>query len=165
LAAHFLRRFGRDLGKQMDRIAPESLKVLTSYSWPGNVRELQGVLKKAILQGTGPVLLPEFLPELIKPDSPASIPTAPTGDKAGFPDLAAYIQRRLQDGTNDLYAEIQSVIDRLLLLEVLRHTGNNLTQAARILGISRATLRNRLAVLGITVERSTTVEGEEAEEA
>ena len=50
---------------------------------------------------------------------------------------------------------------RSKFLQVLRHTDNNLTQAARLLGISRVTLRNKLAALGIAIERSSSVEEEE----
>ena len=55
---------------------------------------------------------------------------------------------------------MHAVMDRVLLLNVLAFTSNNLTQAARILGISRVTLRSKLASLGIAVERSTSLEEE-----
>jgi DNA-binding protein Fis len=61
-----------------------------------------------------------------------------------------------------LHAELQALTDRLLFLQVLAHTKNNLTQAARILGITRATLRSKLGLLGITIERAMTVDEDEA---
>src|SRR6516162_7600429 len=64
LVRYFLRRFSRALGREVQQVAPEALQRLRSYPWPGNVRELQSVLKQAILQARGPVLLPDFLPEL-----------------------------------------------------------------------------------------------------
>ena len=51
-----------ELGKTSSEVSPEAMELLVGYSWPGNVRELQSVLKQALLQATGPVLLPEFLP-------------------------------------------------------------------------------------------------------
>ena len=66
LAEHFVKRFARDLRKNVQTIADESLELLKRYSWPGNVREFQSVIKQALLQATGPVLLPEFLPESIR---------------------------------------------------------------------------------------------------
>src|SRR4051812_7171229 len=62
----FLSRYSQDLGKQLQRVSPESLKILVEYPWPGNVRELQSMLRKALLNLTGPVLIPEFLPEEIR---------------------------------------------------------------------------------------------------
>jgi DNA-binding NtrC family response regulator len=66
LAQHFLRRFSRELGKEADRITPEALELLQGYPWPGNVRELQSVLKQAILQATGPVLVPSCFPPTVR---------------------------------------------------------------------------------------------------
>src|SRR4051795_5958739 len=64
LVRYYLRRFSRELGREVSEIAPEALERLRSSSWPGNVRELQSVLKQALLQASGSVLLPAFLPDL-----------------------------------------------------------------------------------------------------
>ncbi len=62
LVGHYLRRFNRELGKDVQGLPPDTLELLRRYPWPGNVRELQSVLKQALLQAAGPVLLPDFLP-------------------------------------------------------------------------------------------------------
>src|SRR5437762_11155305 len=64
LVQHYLRRFSRELGREVRDVAPEALERLRNGSWPGNIRELQSVLKQALLQASGTVLLPAFLPEL-----------------------------------------------------------------------------------------------------
>src|SRR5262249_11483614 len=46
LVRHFLRRFSRELGRQVQEVAPEALERLRGYSWPGNIRELQSILKQ-----------------------------------------------------------------------------------------------------------------------
>src|SRR5262249_40595076 len=56
LVQHYLRRFSRELGRQVREIAREALERLRGYSWPGNIRELQSVLKQALLQASGAVL-------------------------------------------------------------------------------------------------------------
>src|SRR5262245_11708912 len=61
-----LSRFARELEKPLQRVSPDAMKILLEYAWPGNVRELQAVLRKALLNLTGPVLVPEFLPEEIR---------------------------------------------------------------------------------------------------
>src|SRR5437868_3114715 len=56
LVQHYLRRFSRELGREVRHVAPEALVRLLDYSWPGNIRELQSVLKQALLQASGAVL-------------------------------------------------------------------------------------------------------------
>src|SRR4051794_9575044 len=72
LAEHFVRRFGQELKKDVRGIAPEAMGLLRAYPWPGNVRELQSVIKQALLQTTGPVVLPEFLPAVIRNEGNAA---------------------------------------------------------------------------------------------
>jgi len=162
LTTHFLKRFCRELGKNVRNLAPETLQILERHSWPGNVRELQSVLKQAILQATGPVIVPEFLPNEFRnlPPLAGGIPAA--GD-AEYPGFARFIQDRLANGSTELYSECQSILERLLFSLVLERAANNLTQAARILGISRVTLRNKLAGLGMEIERTSSLSDDSPE--
>src|SRR5207244_6847635 len=63
LVRHYVRRFSRELGREVRQVAPEALERLQRHPWPGNIRELQGVLKQALLQASGTVLLPACLLE------------------------------------------------------------------------------------------------------
>src|SRR6185436_3007924 len=72
----FLARYSQELNKPLQRVSPEALKILVEYPWPGNVRELQSMLRKALLNLTGPVLIPEFLPEEIRNYSGAAVGAA-----------------------------------------------------------------------------------------
>lgn len=146
LAEHFLRRFGRELKKDVREIAPEALELLQRYPWPGNVRELQSAMKQALLHATGPVLLPEFLPAVLRGEQAAGGPSVAGFDYGG---LTEFIQNQLRSGTATLYSDFQALTDKHLFVEVLRHTDGNLSQAARLLGITRATLRTKLNALGI----------------
>jgi DNA-binding NtrC family response regulator len=139
LAHHYLRRFSRELGRQVHEIAPEVLERLRGYSWPGNIRELQSVLKQALLRASGSVLLPAFLPEL-SAGADGSGPDTPAAD----PGLQAFIRQRLKLQTGDLYAETHRQVDRLLLPRVLEHAGGSKHRAAQLLGIARQTLRQKL---------------------
>ncbi len=147
LAEHFLRRFGRELKKDVRGIAPAALELLQRYPWPGNVRELQSVMKQALLHATGPVLLPEFLPAVLRAEGKGAAAALDFGGLTGF------IRDQLRAGSTTLYADFQAVTDKHLLTEALHYTGGNLSQAARLLGITRATLRTKLNALGISVER------------
>src|SRR5437879_7207054 len=58
LVQHYLRRISRELGREVREIAPEALARLRNHAWPGNIRELQSILKQALLQASGTLLLP-----------------------------------------------------------------------------------------------------------
>jgi two-component system nitrogen regulation response regulator GlnG len=156
LVRHYLRRFSKELGREVQEVAPEALERLRNYPWPGNIRELQSVLKQALLRASGAVLLPVFLPELS--GSPGEPGPAPPGADVG---LEAFIRRRLVPDASDLYAETHRQADRVLLPRVLEYTGGNQHQAARLLGIARQTLRTKLRDLGLHVTHS--VEADEDE--
>jgi two-component system nitrogen regulation response regulator GlnG len=156
LVQHYLRRFGRELGRPIEGIAPEALDLLRRYPWPGNVRELQSVLKQALLQATGPVLLPDFLPPALHASEARAAPPSP-----GL-QLEQFIDERLRAGTEDLYEEALRRMERVLLTRVLQHTGGNQVQAARLLGITRGSLRTKIRELGITIARSVNGGAEEA---
>jgi two-component system nitrogen regulation response regulator GlnG len=95
-------------------------------------------------------LLAAFLPPLLneprRPDQGGSC----TAEDSG---LEVFIRRRVDTDTIDLYAETHRQVDRLLLTCVLEATGGNQHQAARRLGIARATLRRRLRELGLNITR------------
>ncbi len=152
LVEHFLRRFNSELGKNVQQITPEALELLRCYPWPGNLRELQSVLKQALLHATGPVLAPDFLPAAIRGETKTPTASAPC-PPVTLLELDQYIQERLRAGSKGLFAEVQGLIDRHLITQVLQHTGNRLTQTARILGINRSTLRSKMKALGINAER------------
>lgn len=149
LINHFLRRFSRELGKEVTRVAPETREKLKDHSWPGNLRELQSVLKQGLLQASGPILLPDFLPELALPQDKR----ATESEGAGF-DLEGFIHEQLKGDAEGLHAEVIDQVERILLMRVLNHTSGNQVQAARILGITRGSLRTKVRALGITIEKS-----------
>ncbi|HJT78002.1 MAG TPA: sigma-54 dependent transcriptional regulator [Gemmataceae bacterium] len=155
LVQHYLRRFNRELGRFVEGVSLEALELLRRYPWPGNVRELQSVLKQALLQATGSVLLPDFLPAALHADE------ARTPSPAGS-QLDPFIDERLRAGTENLYEEALCRMERVLLTRVLQHTGGNQVQAARLLGITRGSLRNKIRELGITIARSVHGGAEEA---
>jgi two-component system nitrogen regulation response regulator GlnG len=163
LVQHYLRRYDRELNKQVQHVDPAAMLVLQRYPWPGNVRELQSVLKQALLQATGPVLLGEFLPEDFRKKC-AQVESADDG--AGErPTLREFIAERLAAGSENLYKETLRRMERLLFTQVLERTAGNQLQAARILGMSRGSLHSKLRALGLggrPGERSTEPEREAA---
>jgi two-component system nitrogen regulation response regulator GlnG len=158
LVRYYLRRFSRELGRDVHEIDPETLRLLRSYSWPGNIRELQSVLKQAILQSRGATLLPGSLPPL-----PGTIrgPVTSAHATAGDAGLEAFVGRCLASMESDLYAEAHRQVDRVLLARTLEGTGGNQLRAARWLGIGRETLRRRLREVGIHLNHWVEAEAED----
>src|SRR3984893_903864 len=66
LVAHFLQKFGKELGKDVRGVTPEAMAVLERYHWPGNIRELENVLERAIVLGAGEMLGVDSLPESVR---------------------------------------------------------------------------------------------------
>src|SRR3984957_17167982 len=150
LVNYYLRRFNRELGRNVREVAPETMERLRSYTWPGNIRQLQSVVKQALLHATGSVLIPAFL------RSAESATETPPGalSQGGWAAFTTFIRRRLESGSTDLNAEAQLEVDRVLLPAVLEFTDANQFQAAKILGLSRQTLRQRLRNIGRSVVKS-----------
>jgi two-component system nitrogen regulation response regulator GlnG len=146
LVDHYLALFCRELDRSPCTASPEALDALLRYPWPGNVRELQSVLKRAVLQVSGPVLAPEFLP------------TDPLGTASRAVGLDDFIEERLRAGSTALHAEALAFMERATLTKVLRHTGGNQSQAARILNITRGTLRSKIRELGIVIHQAVEID-------
>ncbi len=115
LAAYFLARHASRSGRPVPRLAPEALEVLHAHAWPGNVRELENVMNRAVQFSRQGLVTPDLL-SLGEGAAPAA---------KRFPTLDEKMEE--------------------YVLEVLAHTNHNLTQAARVLGISRRTLQRMAA--------------------
>ena len=118
LARHFLALHAARYGRQPLQLGAEARARLLRHAWPGNVRELRNLMEQAVLLCPGPELAPELLP-LAPARAVAEVPRAEAG-------------ATLED------------MERTMLVDALRQTGWNVTQAARLLGISRDTLRYRI---------------------
>jgi two-component system nitrogen regulation response regulator GlnG len=118
----YLRRFSRELGREVREVAPETLERLRSHSWPGNIRELQSVLKQAVLQAIGTVLLPEFLPS----------------DLPGGQSKACKMLPHFRLGTT------LAALERDAIQQCLIQTEGNRQRSAELLGISTRTLLRKI---------------------
>ena len=104
LVRHYLRRFSRELGREVVEVAPEAIELLRAYSWPGNIRELQSVLKQALLQARGKTLLPAYL-KALEGESSGSVLAPAFADESL--ELGVFIRLCLSsdDGILDLASE------------------------------------------------------------
>jgi two-component system nitrogen regulation response regulator GlnG len=156
LVQHYVRRFCRKFDKDVVSVPAETLALLGTYTWPGNVRELQNVLELALVQTVGGVLAPDFLPPDFRKNlqARAEAETADASENSLYlPSLPQFIDEQLRVGTENLYEDTLRRMERLLVTRVLQHTNGNQVQAAKILGITRGSLRTKIRELGITIAR------------
>ena len=117
LARHFVNRFGRELNPKVQALSPEALAAIDAYGWPGNVRELENRIKRAVIMAEGRSIGADDL------DLP--------GAAAEEPDLINLRAAR-------------EVADRRAIRHAMSRTDNNISGAAKLLGISRPTLYDLL---------------------
>ncbi|HEY1064877.1 MAG TPA: helix-turn-helix domain-containing protein, partial [Pirellulales bacterium] len=175
LIDHYVRRYSKEFHKENVEVPAEVRELLRQYPWPGNIRELQGVVKQALLRSTGSVVVKEALPRSVL--NGAARP-ALDGESSGLnllgatnghgaPPIAApraeaaparddweeLVDKRIAEGSENLYDEWLRHVERRFLVQVLRKTEGNQLRAAKVLGITRTTLRNKLRQLGISIDR------------
>jgi two-component system nitrogen regulation response regulator GlnG len=110
------------------------------------------MLRKALLNLTGPVLVPEFLPEEVRVGTAAADAGGASAAEDGLPsDLSGLVKSRLSGGSENLYAEALEFMERYVVTRVLQTTAGNQSKAAKILGITRGSLRNKTHSLGIKI--------------
>ncbi len=158
---HFLSRARRDLNKpDLEGISPEALELLLQYPWPGNVRELQSVVRQAVLNSSGPVIAPEFLPAELHGERK----TPAEKGRDGLPpaDIRAFVDERIREGTTNLYAETVEMMERYLFTRVLQETKGVQTKASEMLGITRGTIRDRIAAFHISLDKNVSIDESDA---
>jgi two-component system NtrC family response regulator len=117
LARHFVNRFSRELNPKVQALSAEALAAIDSYAWPGNVRELENRMKRAVIMAEGRTVMADDL------DLPGTAPEEP--------DLINLRAAR-------------EIADRRAIRQAMSRTENNISGAAKLLGISRPTLYDLL---------------------
>ncbi|HEV2390776.1 MAG TPA: sigma-54 dependent transcriptional regulator [Verrucomicrobiae bacterium] len=154
LVNYFLSKFAKDQAVPPRSIAPSALKALEKHHWPGNVRELENVIRRALVMAKGEAILTSDLPAEISgaavAGSATTSPLAP-GDSAGT-DVAVLARQLFQWARRDPKLKIIPAVERELVIQALKDTEGNQVHAAKLLGITRATLRKRVEKFGIQKE-------------
>jgi two-component system NtrC family response regulator len=117
LARHFANRFGRELNPGVQSLSPDALAAVDTYGWPGNVRELENRIKRAVIMAEG-----------------KSVTAADLDLPGAAPDEAELINLRAA----------RELADRRAIRQAMSRTDNNISGAAKLLGISRPTLYDLL---------------------
>lgn len=137
LSDFFLRRFNRSLGKKVQGITPEAMKLLKSYPWPGNVRELENVIERLVVLGSDGQWVEES-------DLPFDLLVADATAAESRLEEADAVDQGLIRARNDF--------ERQFILRVLERCQWNQTDAARCLKIHRNTLLSKMRTLNLRDE-------------
>ncbi|MCH8862641.1 MAG: sigma-54-dependent Fis family transcriptional regulator [Proteobacteria bacterium] len=133
LADHFAILYAEINDVEFRPISEVAGKMLLNYGWQGNVRELENTIHRAVLLAQGPEIGPDAI---LLPDG-----TAPAPDHGS----AGIAEGRTENGEDSsLVGKTVAEVERVLIIDTLRHCLGNRTHTANILGISIRTLRNKL---------------------
>ena len=160
LVNYILKKFARVQNQRPKSISPEVIRILEHYHWPGNVRELENVIQRAIVVAKGDaILLNDLPPEILGAEQPITLAmesSAAAGRTASAPapDLATLARTLFRWARQESNLKVIPAVERQLIIEALAETKGNQVQAARLLGITRATLRKRVEKFDIKQELS-----------
>jgi two-component system response regulator AtoC len=137
LVRYFIQKYNKELGKNVSGVFPGLLAEFQNYRWPGNVRELQGIVQSGMVVCKKDVLTVE---DCGWPPTQKSIPGDHDIERL-LSDVAGIL---LEDGGTNIYKEGVDSFERILVRRALELTNHNQVSAARLLGISRNTLRSKI---------------------
>jgi two-component system nitrogen regulation response regulator GlnG len=139
LVRYFLKRIAARQGlAKAKQISDPALKLLTDYGWPGNVRELENNVQRATVHASGDIILPKDIEW-------HAISTERRDEGApGRASLEAAMETLFNQALTDKEFKLLANMERYMIARALSKTGGNQVQAAKLLGITRATLRKRI---------------------
>ncbi len=129
LVDHFIATANRTLHKSIRGASPEAMSVLLAHTWPGNVRELENVVQRTMVVAGNDILGLGDVPRELRGED-----DAPPAQASGLRGLAR---------------ASTALVEKQTILDALSKTGGNVTHAAKALGISRATLQNKMKAYGL----------------
>ncbi len=142
LVDHFLAIHAARFKKPASNFSAEARDALVAYAWPGNIRELENVIERSVLLSDGDVIEPANLPHELR-TAPSETGAAPSAAAADDGDDGA------PGGLKEQVREATAKLEKELIVKALAQTGNNVTQAARLLKISRKSLQIKMKELGL----------------
>ncbi len=125
LAEHFLRKYCREMRKNLKKMSPAFLDLLKSYSWPGNVRELENIIERIVIMTDGEEIHPQHFP----------IPVPPKGERITF--QIPRTSEELKELKRHLRDKATEEAEKLFVLQALARNDWNVTKAARDVGMLR----------------------------
>jgi len=146
LAEHFLKSFAEQQGEKPRILSEDAMTVLLGHVWPGNVRELQNTLSRASVLASGTVIQASDLGLSPRKEQPDAAHTFDEFLETWLKEIVTPWSL-LEEG--DLYEQVISKVEKPLFEKIMEALSGNQVRAAKVLGINRNTLRERLRKYGI----------------
>jgi two-component system response regulator AtoC len=146
LVHHIIRKFNERLKKAIRTISDEALARLQAHSWPGNIRELENVLERTILFCASDHIAVADLPE---EHGTLAAARRPAHERSGEFDAVSGDPLTGDTSLKDIVRAKTSQVERELIIQALDETGGNVTQAAKLLKISRKSLQMKMKEFGL----------------
>ena len=174
---YMLQMLEKNRKSKMRKVSPEALGILCAYRWPGNVRELENVIYRSAVMAQGDAILIKDLPEEIvragtRTGSPANGASSPAADArpgpsattgpeaeagtnqkpdrpAAAPDLGGLMDAVFEHLKDESGGNLIQMVEKELITRAYADSGQNQARAAKILGITRTTLKKRLQEYGL----------------
>lgn len=144
LVYFFIERYAALNARPALSVPPESQGYLKSYMWPGNVRELQNYIERSIVLADGDVLTPDLLPTHVRGEAPVRLGRIEQNELQSL--CTELVARGLSEVAEDgkCHESVMGMVERELILQVLRSCQGTQTKAATRLGINRNTLHKKI---------------------
>jgi len=157
LVNYFLKKFAREQQQAPKSVGPGVVKALEKYHWPGNVRELENVIRRALVVAKGDAILISDLPgEVVGVSQPGGaavlVPLSAIASDVGSSDVSGLARQLFHWARKDPKLKLIPAVERELVIQALKETNGNQVHAAKLLGITRATLRKRVEKFAIQRE-------------
>ncbi len=168
LVSHFMKRLTNVTAVEQTqgppRVSSAALQLMKAYDWPGNIAELKSVLQGVLSESRGAVLASDALLRFLVLRRSMETTSEPTSSISGMAgnsidkvqqnkhpfgktwDLQAFFDQQIAIGTDQLYEQAVALLDEKLLSLVMKHTKGNRVKAAKLLGITRTSLRRKMIV-------------------
>ena len=145
LVTFFVRRYAMANGITAPGMTADALRFMQQYGWPGNVRELQNYIERALVLSTGGEITADLLPPHVRGLAPMRIGRRASEDLESLcTDLVSRRLAQLGEDSTDVYNEVINIVEKELILQVLRQSQGVQTRTATRLGINRNTLHKKI---------------------
>jgi len=141
LGYHFLKKYAKEVKKNIKSISVDAMNMLIAYSWPGNVRQLENVIERAVVMAEGDTVTTEYLPFVVRDEI--------THPDASIPKTSS----ELKESKKKIRETAVESIEKSFILDALTRNDWNVTKSAREVGMQRPNFQALMRKYNIRIEK------------